>query len=88
MVNWTLRRWRVQRGLKQADAAALMNIDRSAYSRTEAGNRKLRLVEFVGLIDGSGLTDAEAMSLARELAGARLPTTTPAPAPAPVRGAA
>lgn len=56
------------------------------WSRVERNMRPLSLHVFLRLVDALGLTDAEAMALARELAGVRQPTTTPAPIPA--RGAA
>ena len=72
--------------LSQDGLAVSAKISRTAIAKTETGPRKLTIQEFVSIAENLRLTDAEAMSLARELAFQcpRQPTTTPVPS----RGAA
>lgn len=54
-VRQALIAWRAKRGLKQADAATAVGIDRSAYSRMENGARGLEIEEAERLADALGM---------------------------------
>lgn len=69
--------------MTQDNLGQVVGLTRAAIAKIEAGS-SVSMSVFIRLVDVLSLSDSEAMSLARELAGVRQPTTTPAP----TRGAA
>lgn len=85
---------RQSQGLTHAQMASKVGVERSYYSRMEAGKRPFSLAHFAAVVNALALTDAQAMALLRELAAAGAPAaepppaTTPAPTPRPHQEAA
>ena len=73
-----LTKLRKSRRLTHSQLAERLHLDRSYYSRIEAGKRQPALQLFLRLVEALGLTPAEALALGRELAG--LPAQAAPPA--------
>ena len=74
-VEHSLAQLRRQRRLTQGALARRLSLPRSAISKIEQGQRRVSLSEFMGLAGVFGLTDAQAMALARELVSEPPPAT-------------